>query len=91
MSQASDSIGRAYVKALYSQIHKPMLNDVISEWLRTSLHLWLEYMEERPTSTHRNWQDRSHCKMWVDASGSKRIIAVIIEVEGVLHYTNLQV
>ena len=29
--------------------------------------------------------------MWVDASGSERIIAVIIEIEAVLHYTNLQV
>ena len=57
------------------------------------LHWWLKYMEARPTSTstHISWQDRSHCIVWVDASGSKRIIAVIIEVEGVLHHTNLQV
>ena len=27
-------------KALYAHIHKPMLNDVISEWLRTSLQWW---------------------------------------------------
>ena len=51
-------------------------------------------VEIHGSKTHINSQklaNRKHCRMWVDASGSKRIIAVIIEIEGVLHYTSLQV
>ena len=44
VSQASDRIGRTFIKALYAQIHRPMLNDVISEWLSLSLHWSLKYM-----------------------------------------------
>ena len=58
VSQASDRIGRTYIKALYAEIHKLMLNDVSGEWLRTSLRWWLKYTEARSISTHRNWQDR---------------------------------
>ena len=77
---AANKVGRAFVKPLHAQAHRPLPGNVCSPALQFSMAWWLDYLTESPSFCRSlaRWDRADHFVAWSDASGEHRILAALI-------------
>lgn len=71
------NLGRAYIRLWLVAIHAPLPGGQFRIWHRFSCFWWREFLQRRPVTIEYTWTlDRVHVRMWIDASGMGRWLAL---------------
>ena len=90
----ASKVGRAYVKPLHAQAHKPLPGGLMSPALENAVEWWMAYLDTAPRFFRRfdMWALAKHIVAWSDASGEGRWLCAMIRlVDGEYLWTRMKV
>ena len=77
---AANKVGRAFVKFLHAQAHRPLPGNVCPPALQFAMAWWVDYFTESPSffRSLARLERSEHFVAWSGASGEQRMLAALI-------------